>query len=113
MKALCILQRAFARIIKAVKAELKGNAQRRMSRISGQIAGIERMVESERSCADILQQVTAVRSALDQLGVLLLTEHLQTCVLHVDVQDDHDCCSTVPESERSQQIKDAITRFLK
>lgn len=96
-----------------MKAELKGNAQRRLGRITGQLAGIERMVDSERSCAEILQQVTAVRSALDQLGILLLTEHLQTCVLHVDVDDEHDCCSTVPESERSQQIRDAITRFVR
>jgi CsoR family transcriptional regulator, copper-sensing transcriptional repressor len=96
-----------------MKAELKVNAQRRMSRISGQIAGIERMVESGRPCQDILQQVTAVRSALDQLGVLLLTEHLQSCVLGQGVDSRDECCVTVGPNDQAQQIKEAITRFLK
>jgi DNA-binding FrmR family transcriptional regulator len=96
-----------------VKAELKDNASRRISRISGQVAGIQRMVDQGRNCNEILQQVTAVRSALDQLGVLLLTEHLQTCVLHQDVNDSADCCSTVPTSNQSKEIRDALTRFLK
>ena len=68
---------------------------------------------TEKYCNEILQQVTAVRSALDQLGVLLLTEHLQTCVLHQDLENDDDCCSVVPTGDRSREIKDALTRFLK
>lgn len=96
-----------------MKTELKGNALKRINRISGQVAGIQRMVESERTCNEILQQVSAVRSALDQLGVVLLTEHLQTCVLHRDVDGDADCCSSIPESAKSQEIRDALTRFLK
>lgn len=96
-----------------MKAELKSNAQRRIHRIAGQIGGIEKMLESERPCNEILQQVSAVRSALDQLGVVLLTEHLQTCVLHKDVTDESDCCARVPESAQSEQIKAALTRFLK
>ncbi len=96
-----------------MKAETKDNANRRMGRISGQIAGIQRMIDGERTCNEILQQVTAVRSALDQLGVLLLTEHLQTCVLHHDVEGEGDCCTVVPESDQGRQIKEALTRFLK
>jgi DNA-binding FrmR family transcriptional regulator len=96
-----------------MKADLKQNAQRRNSRIAGQISGIERMLNNERPCNEILQQVTAVRSALDQLGVVLLTEHLQTCVLHKDVEADHDCCVSVPESAQSDQIRQALTRFLR
>jgi len=96
-----------------MKAELKDNATKRIKRISGQVAGIQRMVEGGRNCNEILQQVTAVRSALDQLGVVLLTEHLQTCVLHQDVDDVDDCCSRIPEGAKSQEIKDALTRFLK
>ncbi len=96
-----------------MKSELKGNAMRRINRISGQVAGIQRMVEGGRACNDILQQVTAVRSALDQLGVVLLTEHLQTCVLHQDVNGDDDCCSAIPESAKSEEIRNALTRFLK
>ena len=96
-----------------MKTDLKGNATKRINRIAGQVGGIQRMVEADRNCNEILQQVTAVRSALDQLGVLLLTEHLQTCVLHQNVEEASDCCSDIPAHEQSHQIKDALTRFLK
>lgn len=96
-----------------MKSELKDNATKRINRISGQIAGIQRMVDGGRTCNEILQQVTAVRSALDQLGVVLLTEHLQTCILHQDVRTEDDCCSAIPEGAKAQEIKDALTRFLK
>ncbi len=71
------------------------------------------MVESGRTCNEILQQVTAVRSAMDQLGVLLLTDHLQTCVLHQDISEVGDCCTVVPDSAQASEIKDALTRFLR
>ncbi|MEQ1935883.1 MAG: metal-sensitive transcriptional regulator [Fimbriimonadaceae bacterium] len=96
-----------------MKSETKASAIKRINRINGQVSGIQRMVESERACNEILQQVTAVRSALDQLGVLLLTDHLQTCVLHQDITKDGDCCSVVPDSDQATEIKDALTRFLR
>lgn len=96
-----------------MKTELKTNLNRRMSRIGGQVAGIERMIESGRPCNEILQQVTAVRSAMDQIGVLLLSEHLQSCVLGIDVDSEDECCAVVPKTEQSQQIRDALTRFLR
>ena len=96
-----------------MKSDLKDNASKRINRIVGQVAGIQRMIDDERTCNEILQQVTAVRSALDQLGVTLLTEHLQTCVLHQDVEGEGDCCSDVPAKEQSKEIKDALTRFLR
>lgn len=53
----------------------------RMNRIAGQVAGIERMIDDNRYCMDILNQIAAVRSALDNVGVQLLTDHLEHCVL--------------------------------
>ncbi len=96
-----------------MKAELKDNASKRINRIAGQVAGIQRMVDQGRTCNEILQQVTAVRSAMDQLGVVLLTEHLQTCVLHQDVHEADDCCTVVSAGDQSKEIRDALTRFLK
>jgi len=48
----------------------------RINRIAGQVNGIARMVDEERYCIDILNQIAAVRSALDALGIALLTRHL-------------------------------------
>ncbi|MFI5385623.1 MAG: metal-sensitive transcriptional regulator, partial [Fimbriimonadales bacterium] len=61
------------------------------------------MIDDSRECAEILQQVVAVRSALDQLGVALLTEHLQTCVLHQGVEHLDDCCKDLPEEKWSDE----------
>lgn len=59
---------------------LRGKLDGRLKRIAGQIAGIQRMVEKDRYCVDVLMQIAAVRAALDQAGKLLLGAHVETCV---------------------------------
>jgi DNA-binding FrmR family transcriptional regulator len=53
----------------------------RANRVAGQAEGVRRMVEEGRYCVDILNQIAAVRSALDALGVELLTRHIDRCLL--------------------------------
>ncbi|MCP3983733.1 MAG: metal-sensitive transcriptional regulator [bacterium] len=53
---------------------------RRLKRVAGQVAGIQRMVDEERYCVDVLLQIAAVRAALDQAGKLILGSHVDTCV---------------------------------
>ncbi len=55
-------------------------ARRRLRKIAGQVAALERMVDEDRYCVDILLQVAAVRGALDKVGKLLLEGHVETCV---------------------------------
>lgn len=52
----------------------------RLRRIEGQVRGIERMVEDDRYCIDILTQVTAARSALEEVALMLLRDHTAHCV---------------------------------
>lgn len=52
----------------------------RLSRISGQINGIKRMVENDAYCPDILVQAAAVNAALNSFNKELLAEHIRTCV---------------------------------
>ena len=61
-------------------AEAKRKAENRLKRIAGQVEGLRRMVDEERYCVDVLLQVAAVRSALDQLGKVVLGSHVETCV---------------------------------
>lgn len=96
-----------------MKTDFKADAQRRLARISGQVAGLQRMVEGGRPCSDVLQQIVALRAALDHLGVIYLTEHLQTCVLHQNVSSEDECCTQLPEERRSEEIRSSLTRFLK
>ena len=53
----------------------------RLNRIEGQIRGIKSMVEQERYCIDILNQVSAVQAALNSFNRILLSDHIHTCVV--------------------------------
>lgn len=53
----------------------------RLKRIEGQVRGIQKMVEEERYCIDIMTQVSAVQSALNSFNKVLLTNHIHTCVV--------------------------------
>jgi len=53
---------------------------KRLRRIEGQVRGIERMVEDDRYCIDVLAQVSAATAALQSVALLLLDEHLAHCV---------------------------------
>ena len=52
----------------------------RLSRLEGQVRGIGRMVDGEEYCVDILQQIAALRAAVDALGLLILEDHVRGCV---------------------------------
>lgn len=63
-----------------MKRETQDQARRRIRKIAGQVAAVERMVDENRYCVDVLLQIAAVRGALDKVGKLLLEGHVQTCV---------------------------------
>ena len=60
--------------------ELKANLTTRLNRVSGQINGIKAMIDDNRYCGDILIQISAVESALKEIGYIILNDHLNTCV---------------------------------
>lgn len=64
----------------AMKPDIREQVQKRIRRISGQVAGVERMIQEDRYCVDVLLQVAAVRAALDGVGKLILRSHVETCV---------------------------------
>lgn len=63
----------------AVDPEIKGKNLRRLKRIEGQVRGLQRMVEEERYCADILTQLSSVQEALRAVGRELMRNHLRHC----------------------------------
>lgn len=92
-------------------AKVKDDAKKRLARISGQVNGIQKMLDEERYCVDILTQISALRSALDQFGVLMLSTHLEGCVYgeHSGAEKGHSWTS----DERREEIKVTLNRFLK
>lgn len=63
-----------------INEEVKKEALPRLKKIEGQIRGIQKMIEKERYCIDIINQVTAAQRALDQVGLRVMKRHIESCV---------------------------------
>jgi DNA-binding FrmR family transcriptional regulator len=71
----------------------------RLSRIEGHVRSIKTMVEEGRDCSDVLIQLSAVRSAVDKVGRVVLEDHLESCLFHAGVlPDDNEIWSGVKEA---------------
>lgn len=64
--------------------EVVNNLQVRLRRVSGQVLGVERMLDEGRECKDIINQLAAARKALDQVGFKLLAAGLKSCLKDED-----------------------------
>ncbi len=86
-------------------------AQVRLKRIAGQVQGLARMVDEDRYCLDVLAQIAAVRSALDALGVALLSDHVEHCV--AGSPDAHPQTRGMAAPELTAELRAALNRFLR
>jgi DNA-binding FrmR family transcriptional regulator len=66
----------------AVEDDLKARNLRRLRRIEGQVRGLQKMVEEDRYCADILTQISSVQEALRSVSRELMRNHLKHCATH-------------------------------
>ena len=87
-------------------AENKDALVKRLHRIEGQVRGIERMVEDERYCIDILTQIAAVNTALESLAFRILDDHVSHCVADALSSGDSETAG-----EKSRELLDAVHRF--
>ncbi len=84
----------------------KDALKKRLHRIEGQVRGIERMVDDDRYCIDILTQVGAVRTALESLGLEILEDHVTHCVSDALASGDAENAA-----EKSKELLAAVQRF--
>ena len=68
----------------------KDQLLRRLSRIKGQVGGLERMVDEDRYCIDVLTQISAVQAALDKVALGLLDDHARHCVIGGKSEEQED-----------------------
>lgn len=61
--------------------EVKADLTARLRRIEGQVRGVQKMVEDERDCSEILQQMAAIRSAIHQTSLVLARAYVARCLL--------------------------------
>ena len=79
---------------------------KRLHRIEGQVRGIEKMVEDERYCIDILTQIAAASTALESVAFKVLDDHVNHCVAHALASGDAEVAE-----EKSRELLAAVHRF--
>jgi len=77
----------------------------RLKRIEGQVRGIQKMIEEDRYCIDIIIQINAINAALKQVGFSLLEDHANHCVLHALESGDGE--------QSVQELIDVVKQFTK
>ena len=77
---------------------------KRLRRIEGQVRGVEKMVEENRYCIDVVTQVTAIQAALDKVALELLTDHAAHCVAAAEGGD---------QQEMTDELMSAVKRLVK
>jgi DNA-binding FrmR family transcriptional regulator len=90
---------------KAAYAADKAKIQARLRRIEGQTRGVQRMVQEDQYCVDILTQLSAIMSAVRQTGLLILEDHMRNCVMGTCSHGPHD------QEELLSELSEAIERF--
>lgn len=82
----------------------KDQLRARLKRVEGQVRGIDRMVEDDRYCIDVLTQISAVQAALDKVALGLLDGHARTCVHNDDGTQN---------VERTDELMAAVGRMMR
>ncbi|MGI9019241.1 MAG: metal-sensitive transcriptional regulator [Solirubrobacterales bacterium] len=77
---------------------------KRVRRIEGQVRGIEKMVDDDRYCIEIVTQITAAQAALDKVALELLEDHAQHCVIGAEASE---------QGERTEELMGAVKRLLR
>lgn len=85
----------------------KSKYQSRLRRIEGQVRGVQRMVEEENYCIDVLTQISAIRSSLQGVALALLDDHLNHCVSHAINSGG------VELEEKLAEVSEAISRLVR
>lgn len=86
-------------------AKVKEQLLARLRKIEGQVRGLQRMIEDDRYCVDILVQVAAVRAALNRVGLSVLEKHTRGCVVNAVKMDHGD--------EAVDELMDVLMKFIK
>src|SRR5215218_8351863 len=76
----------------------------RLRRVRGQVGGVERMVEEERYCMDVLTQISAAQAALDKVALELLDDHARHCVVDAEGEE---------RSDRADELMAAVSRLMR
>jgi CsoR family transcriptional regulator, copper-sensing transcriptional repressor len=83
----------------------KGPLLNRLRRIEGQVRGVERMVEEDRYCIDVITQISAIQAALDKVALGVLDDHADHCII--------GGASEAPPEQLKDELMAAVTRLMR
>ncbi|HTQ10740.1 MAG TPA: metal-sensitive transcriptional regulator [Fimbriimonadaceae bacterium] len=86
---------------------------RRLARIEGQVAGLRRMVSEGKYCVDILTQLAAVRSALDQAGAEMAACHVKTCIVGHGSGTEHEHSKPMSQEDLIDELRVTLSRLMR
>jgi CsoR family transcriptional regulator, copper-sensing transcriptional repressor len=90
-----------------IKARDKEKIQNRLKRIEGQVRGVQRMVDEETYCVDVLTQISSIVSAMEKVGAILLKDHVEHCVRESIEKGGAEA------DEKIEELTAAVERFLR
>ena len=82
----------------------KEQLQKRLKRVEGQVRGVEKMVEEDRYCIDVLTQISAIQAALDKVALGLMDDHARHCVIGGPAE---------VKEERTEELMAAVARLMR
>lgn len=86
----------------------KDDLLNRLKRIEGQIKGIQKMIQDDKYCVDVLTQVAAARAAINKVGGMLLKSHAMGCVKGAVISDDKE-----NSAQMIDELIDVVLKFMK
>jgi CsoR family transcriptional regulator, copper-sensing transcriptional repressor len=93
--------------MKIQNLETKENLNRRLKRIEGQVRGVQTMLSEERDCQEIMQQLTAIHSAIQSTSRIFLQDYATACLLEMD-KDINDPSEPLKQNKRQKMIQEMI-----
>ena len=82
----------------------KEQLQTRLARVEGQVRGIQRMVEEDRYCIDVITQISAVQAALDKVALGLMDDHARHCIIGGKEEE---------QTDRTAELMSAVGRLMR
>jgi len=85
--------------------EERKKIQTRLKKIEGQVRGVQKMIDNESSCSEVLIQIAAIKSAVNKVGTIIFEKHAQKCL--------KNSFEGYEETESVEELMDILSKFIK
>ncbi len=89
------------------KQEIKADIISRLKKIEGQVKGIQKMVDEEKCCSDVMLQIAAIRSAINRVGGIMMDRYIRECMV------DTVKSTSAHTDEELENLIETIVRYVK